>query len=322
MAQQLRVLIVGAGSVGQLYGHIFQRGGATVEVYVRPEYAEEAAEGFTVYDRSQGLDDPMKFIPEAVRTAPGQIRERHYDAIVLCIPSTGLRGEWIEEFGPATGEATVITLTPGLEDREFLGRYIDEERIGAGLITAVAYPAPMQGETAPQPGTAFWLPPMTPAFFEGPAERIDPVVSALKKGGMSARRVKNLARRAAFGSAVLIPFVAVLETQDWSLSKLRGDKEAMGLLADVVDEAIGAVEEYLGTKRPLAARLLSPLTFSGALIAAPKVPPFDLETYLRVHFTKVGEQTRLLLGEFVDQRERAGEDSPALQTLLNERTLD
>ena len=45
----LRVLVVGAGAVGQVYARHYQRGGAEVTLYVRERYRAEAARGFDLY---------------------------------------------------------------------------------------------------------------------------------------------------------------------------------------------------------------------------------------------------------------------------------
>ena len=45
----LRVCIVGAGAVGQVYGLHLQRGGAEVSFLVRDKYAEETAAGMVLH---------------------------------------------------------------------------------------------------------------------------------------------------------------------------------------------------------------------------------------------------------------------------------
>lgn len=317
----MRVLIVGAGSIGQLYGFMLQRGGAEVEVYVRPRYVDDAQRGYRIYERRKGLTSSQSFHPDGIRTSPDDVREQAYDAVILCIPSTGLRGPWFEEFATATKDATVVSLTPGLEDREFIAEYVDETRLAIGLITAVSYPAPMPGESAPDPGTAYWLPPLTPAFFQGPKERLEPILNTLSEGGMRSRRISDVTERSSFGSALLIPLVAVLETAGWSLAELRGSRQRRTLLDDAADEALSAVETHLDSRRPLPTRMLGPTTWRGILMAAPIVPPFDLETYLQVHFTKVSDQTRMILDEYIECRRRSGDSSPAL-TKLREQIGD
>ena len=312
----MRILIVGAGSIGQLYGFVLQRGGADVDVYVRPDYLDEAREGYRLYDRRKKFRISSTFRPESAFSKPDEIEGQSYDVVLICISSTGLRGEWIKEFAPATAEATFASLTPGLKDREFLEQYVDKERLVTGLITAVSYPAPLPGEEVDEPGTAYWLPPLTPAFFDGPADRVKPLLKALKQGGMSARKMRRLPERASFGSALLVPFVAVLETMDWSFDELRTSKEARETLDRCVDEALEAVEMRFDARRPLPTKLLGPFGWRCALRFAPVPPPFDLETYLKVHFTKVGDQTRMMLQDYIDERAGSELDSPALEELL------
>jgi 2-dehydropantoate 2-reductase len=47
-----------------------------------------------------------------------------------------------------------------------------------------------------------------------------------------------------------------------------------------------------------------------------KIVPFDLETYMKYHFTKVGEQTRVFLALWVTRCEAQGVQPQALKTLL------
>ena len=56
----LRLLIVGAGAVGQVYGYHLQRGGASVAFLVRPAYAEACRGGLTLYPRA-GHAGPIAF---------------------------------------------------------------------------------------------------------------------------------------------------------------------------------------------------------------------------------------------------------------------
>ncbi len=314
----MRILIVGAGSVGQLYGHMLQRGGAEVDVFVRPRHTTDARRGYRLYDRREGLDEPTTFTPAGVRSAPGEIRGESYDAILLCVPATGLRGPWFEELAAAADDdATFVSLTPGPGDREYIARFVDEGRAAVGLITALAYPAPLPGEEAAEPGTAYWLPPLTPAYFDGPESRLSPLVSTLRRGGMRARTRRNLAQLATAGTATLLPMVAVLETLDWSLDALRRSRAHRELLHRATDEALEATSDHAGSRRPAVSRLLGPKSWRALLRVAPLAPPFDLEAYLRVHFTKTRDQTQEILREYVARRQRMGRASPALETLLD-----
>lgn len=312
----MNVLIVGAGSVGQLYGFCLAQGGAEVDVYVREKYRQEALSGYVLYDRNEGLKTQLSFQPEEVLTVPADLKGRHYDAIIICVPSTGLRGTWFEELIEFSDQALIISLQPGLEDRSYVAEYAGQGRVVTGLITSVSYPAPLPGEEAPEPGTAFWFPPLVKALFQGSDPRLSEVLEILSRGGLKSEAVSDLSTRAGFASGVLTPFIAGLESVGWSFQNLRSNKEVLRRICNAINEAHELLEILLDTRRPLATRLLSPTSFRGGLIAAPRVTPFDLEIYFQVHFTKVGAQTRRFLEDYIRLRSDREMASPAITALL------
>ena len=314
----MRVLIFGAGSIGQLYGHILAQSGATVDVYVRPKYAADAESGYRLYERRKGFRDPLLFKPDQVLTTCDEVADVDYDVVLFCVSSTALRGDWLDEFAPAVGDTALVSLTPGMEDEEILLRHFSEAQLGRGMITAVSYPAPLPSDGDVEPGTAYWLPPMAPALFEGPDEVVKPLASALTKGGMKSKVVDNVSEQSRMGSAVLIPFVAVLETLGWSFKALNKSRDARRFLDQAVEEALTLMEAKFDSKRPLPFRFLGPLSWKGALIAGPVVTPFDLEEYLQVHFTKVGDQTRLFFDNYCRSCDELGIECPALEKLRDE----
>lgn len=317
----MRVLIVGAGSIGQLYGYFLQRGGAAVHVFVRPKYKEDAQRGFHLYERKKGLTDPVLFKPDQVLTEVDELQDQPYRAVILAIPSDGLRQDWFDDFTKALGHTTLVSLSPALEDQLFLENFSPKEQIINGLITAISYPAPMEGEEAEKGGTAYWFPPLTPAFFDGEDERLTPLLGALNRGGMTARKLKGLTDKAAFATALLMPAVATLETVGWSFKALRKSRERRRLLVAAAKETLAITETLTGKKRPLPMRLLSPAPLAMGLLFAPIATPFDLERYVQTHFTKVGPQTRLYLADYIRERTQNGDlKSPALEQLLQEIT--
>ncbi|WP_230469930.1 ketopantoate reductase family protein [Lujinxingia vulgaris] len=299
----MRILIVGAGSVGQLYGLHLARAGEEVHVLVRPRYAEEARLGYRLYERRRDFKQHAIFTPDGVWTDAAELPPGHFDAVILAIPSTGLRGPWLASLARQLGDATLLTLTPGLDDVQTLAEHVPPDQIARGLITSVSYPAPFPGESCPQPGTAYWFPPLTPALFEGPNDRVTPIVAALKRGHMSSRRVTGLAEKAAFGSGVLMPIVAHMETVGWSLERVREDEEKVSELVTTMSQIRAILEATLQARAPLPMRLLNPATVRLLTRLAPRVPPFDFEVYLQVHFTKVGAQTRMFLDDYIQKGE-------------------
>ena len=53
------------------------------------------------------------------------------------------------------------------------------------------------------------------------------------------------------------------------------------------------------------------------LLIAPKVTPFNLEAMLRVHFTKVGEQTRIMLQRYIEMGRQQERPHDAVEALLS-----
>jgi 2-dehydropantoate 2-reductase len=309
----MRALIVGAGAVGQVYGRCLRAGGARssdLAYLVKPVHADQARAGFTLYPlggrrhrppRSERLDG------FEVLTGPDQVAGQRWDQVYLAVSSTALRaGDWFARLVPAIGQATLVLLQPGPEDRQFVLRALPAGQLVQGTITAVAYRAPLPGEEGryPQPGTAYWLPP-APAPFSGPRERLDPVVAALRAGGMRARRVRDVEALVPFATALFMPVLAVLEQAGWSLAELgRGDRLARALRAG--REAMRVTAAQVGRRAPWPLRLVRPWAVRALLRLAPRVAPLDLQAYLRVHFTKVGDQTRDFLRHYLAGGEAAG----------------
>ena len=65
----MKVLVVGAGAVGQVYGHALARGGARVTFLVKPKHVEEARRGFVLYELNRGRA-PIRWSDFAVVTEP------------------------------------------------------------------------------------------------------------------------------------------------------------------------------------------------------------------------------------------------------------
>jgi 2-dehydropantoate 2-reductase len=158
------------------------------------------------------------------------------------------------------------------------------------------------------------FPPLSPWAFDGPAERVDAVVSALRQGGMPAAKKRGLEDELVFFTAALLVTVRSLEKKGWSLAALSAAPSAS---TKATAQALAVVERRLSQKRPLGPSLVASswLVSLGARMA-PWVVPFDLEAYLRVHFTKVAPQTRLLLGDLVREGGTLGLQVEALAALL------
>lgn len=323
----MRILMIGAGAVGQVYGHHLARGGAEVAFFVKPKYADALRKGMTLY-RLQIGRKPERERLEGCRilTSLDEVQAETWDQVWLCISTPALQGEWLEDLLAAIGGATLVVLQPGLGVRDrvlgawqrALGEGADpatlRSRVVTGLITAVAYQAPLPGDGLTEPGIAFWLPPLSPLPLGGDLARIGPVVQAFITGGCPARFAANVGQQGAIGMSLLQPLIAALEASGWSMSGLRRSP-LLGLACRASQQMLTVAAAHEGVRPPLARMLAQPWIMGIVLGLAPALVPMPFETYLKYHFTKVGEQTRELLAHNIELGERHGLDVSAMREL-------
>jgi len=309
----VRVLLVGAGSVGQVYGWHLQQAGVEVHVMVRPKYAEEARGGFVLYP--PGANVPVRFVPNGVVTSAAEVATSRWDQVWLCIASYALRGDWLPELVSAMGDATLVSLLPGLRDRDVLAPLVPPARLVIGLISFSSWHAPLANEPLPEHGMAWWHPPMTPSLFQGERAVVDAIVAALKKGGCPAA-AGDATVAAARGSSVLAPVVAAMECGGWSFAGLREARWA-GLAAAAAREAtaISCAHLHIASGPTF---FLTPTLIRVATRSVPLLTPMDFELFLKTHFGKVGEQTLLALDTWITEGRARQLPVDALSTLAGE----
>ncbi|MBL4635413.1 MAG: hypothetical protein JKY56_16250 [Kofleriaceae bacterium] len=290
----MNVLLIGAGAVGQAYGRHFHLGGAKVTFYVRPHYAEETRKGFAMYplNTRKVAKGPVRFDDFNVVTSFSDAANTQWDFVVLCMSSTALRkGTWLDELVAVIGDATLVSLCPGLQDNEFVLARVSKERAVFGLIGLTSYPGPLEGESLPSPGMVYWIPPLAKMAFSGPDVRTKEVVKVLTAGGLASKQVEDTAASAAFAGPILQMVIIGLELVGWSFVSLRKNKPMMKKSYAAMRESFSIAEKRLGTKTPLALRLIRPWNLRLVLRLIPYIVPFDMERFFEKHFTKVGDQT-------------------------------
>ncbi|TNF31110.1 MAG: ketopantoate reductase [Deltaproteobacteria bacterium] len=316
MGDAPRILLVGGGAVGQAYGFHLQRGGARVAFLLKPRHAAAARAGFAVYPlntKAGKRREPTRFSGFDVRTDVGEVAAERWDQVWLCLSSTALRAPWFDALCGAIGDATLVSLTPALDDHRYVTARYPAERVVAGMINMISYQAPLPGEVVPEPGVAYYRPGRNP--FSGPdAGRVAAVVAALSAGGWKARRVRDAARAASFGSAMMMPALVALELSGWSLAAVRRSP-ALRTAVAASGEAMRVVAAYRGESRPLSRLAMRPCVLRLVTRLAPRVLPLDVETYLRVHFEKVGDQTAFMLERYATLGAERGVPTPALEAL-------
>ncbi|MEZ4265685.1 MAG: 2-dehydropantoate 2-reductase N-terminal domain-containing protein [Myxococcota bacterium] len=312
----MKVLIVGAGAVGQVYGDILARGGAEVGFLVKPAHAGEAQDGYRLHElRLWRKPESSVFVPHAVFSGLREAAMERYDQLWLCVSSTALRKPGFSDILEKIDAKLLVALQPGLEDRRWLEERWPVDRLVRGVIPLISYQSPLPGYEDQPAGIAWWLPPATKVPFDGEKPAVAQVTKALRAGGWPARHVRRAPESAASISAVLMPHLVALEAADWSFATLKtGDRLAAAAAAS--QEALAVVSHELDLPVPGFARRVSPGWLRFLLAVAPKLVPLPLEPYLAWHFTKVGDQTRMLMGRYIARGQDAGLSTAALQSLL------
>lgn len=282
---------------------------------VRPRAAAACEAGTTLYPLvRRGEREPVTFKADSVFTSLEDVAKERWDQVWLCVPATALDEGWLLAIAGAVGEALVVALPPGLDSEPRIRRAFPGDRVVPGLIGIMSYQAPLPGEEVPRPGIAYFFPPGSPTAFGGP--HAVAVAGALRAGGCPAVTKRDVATTSVFGSCVLMPVVAALEAAGWSFAELRRGP-LLTLAAEASREAMGIASARLGVRAPLFGYLVRGWILGLVLALAPRLVPFELEAFLRHHFTKVGDQTRLLLGEYCRDGEARGLGTLALGSLAN-----
>lgn len=289
-----------------------------MSVYVRPAYVQSCRDGLVMYPLREGrvpaCADTLR--PSAVLTSPQDIAQSTWDQLWLCVSSTALEGDWLGAVLAAAPDATVVTLQPGLKDRDLLLQYVPENKLVTGLITFISWQAPLPGEhmDAP-PGIMYWLPPLTGSPFSGPRSTVKEITDTLKKGGMRASRQDNLPAQMAIAAAAMSPAMAGLESAGWSFQQFRrGD--AIRLAVAAARQSMVVAAAYHKQPPPMQRLLMQVWLLKWVVLLAPRLMPFDLQRYLQYHFTKVGDQTRAALRITVVQGQQHNLPTDSVAELL------
>ena len=317
-----RILMLGAGAVGMTYGYHLEQGGASVTYFVKPKYRESVLKPTHLYplnDGALGTCRAAEYAPSRAISSLEELTVSDYDQVWLSISSTALRSESVEAFLKklsSDGEhpPLLISLLPGIDDRKWVLERYPESKLINGMISLIAYWAPLEGEPDITPGWAFYFPPFGPSPFSGPKSGVDAVLSILKRGKQPATAHADVTGMSAFPTAVMMPLLAALELEGWKFERLAQGSWLKAAL-EAMSETLGVVEAVKGNARPLWSRVFSAFWVRAGLKVAPYLLPLPIETYLRVHFTKVGDQTLFFLKSWQTSAEEVGVSTEHLRSL-------
>lgn len=295
----MRVLVVGAGATGTVFGAALLRGGASIDYYVRPPHRERLANGIDLH--RQGFFGIRAEHEQGFRvfTSPAEVASENWDQVWFTVPSDALRQPWLDEFLPATGRATLVVLQPDPEDIAWVRAHgAGDRNIVQGLIQFSAWQSPQPHEPADRQGITYLLPPGPAAVFDSDHAESPTIAQTLTRGGLKAGTRPDLPAHAARMSALMIPLIAGLELAGWKFDRYAGHQVLTHAVA-AAHEAIAAESARFSTPPPWTFRLLLNRSAVWLLLHfMPWVPGFDTEEFLAYHFRKVDRQTRQMLDTY------------------------
>ena len=313
----MRVLVIGAGAIGQVFGYSFSMGGAEVTFLTRPKYADAARAGFVLYPMNRSAstrNTPVKFTEFSVATDQDEAMKERWDVVVLALSSVALRsGDWFDRLCDSLGDAQLLSLLAGSDDPPYILERLPEQQVSWGMLAVISFRAPLPQQDLPEPGVAFWFPWMSQLGFSG--SRLD-FLPFLAKGGMPVRVTDSVKREVAFTGAILDKTIFALESAGWSFASLISDRELMPLAVRAMHESWALASKVHGVNRPFALGLIWPMHLRFVLRLAPRVMPFDLEQFFEFHYNKVSEQQMMHLQTQVKMCADNEVENPAMRELL------
>ena len=118
-----------------------------------------------------------------------------------------------------------------------------------------------------------------------------------------------------------MPLLLGLERESWSFRQFTGTSALKDSL-NAVKETLKIAAAQSGQSVPLWRYALVPALFKTILWLGERVLPLPLETYLKYHFTKVGEQTRLFIESYIRLGQARGLPTSHLIKLNNSVPYD
>lgn len=289
-----RILIIGSGAVGAVFAHHLACAGCEVSFLVRDAYSRNSLMPRNLHQyRVFGAPKTIRQqVAVHTRAVPG------WDQLWLTLPSDALDSSWlVEQLAVFSADTPLLSWTPDFRDREKLQRLFSGP-IQHGLIGLSSFHTPLPGTTEPGEGFGYFLPPRAAILDNSSVGK--EAAAILRAGGLPAAVVKDLVWLAARSTALMVPSIAALELAGWSLARYRQDNWVdCGCSASREATVIAAA--YLDRNPGVAARLPQPVLMRTASWLAPMVMPFPLEIFLQSHFSKVGEQTRLMLDHWIEE---------------------
>jgi hypothetical protein len=318
----MKVLIVGCGAVGQVYGLALQKAGVTLGLLDQPPVAEKlnqarVQDGLSLFQVTHThRKDPILYRLKDYQVIADVVESQHFepDQIWFTTPSQVYYSDWFRDFLQQVPSKRVVCFSPEGRRPEFFTEEAGE-RVIFGGTTFMAWQGDLGGGGGRPEGVNFWRPPLGIPLV-GTQDACREVAQLLKLAGFRVTVEKPDSRSQACATAVMTAFVAGLELSGWSLRAYRKNpwlRCAVSACREAVMGQLPKAGAFLRTL--LSSSVLSACFFLAALLL-PLLFPFDLEKYLQFHYTKTREQSVILLNVFMKDAIGRGVPVTNIQSLL------
>jgi ketopantoate reductase len=301
----MRVLIVGAGSVGVVLSRaIEQQKGNDCTFLVRAG-RKPSLERFKILDARNG-ELRIRERPAVVEL--GQVRPG-FDTVLFCVRGDQLAAA-LDDLGALPAGARLATVTPGPEGLALLrARHPGHP---AARVTP-AFAAYSEADT-----TVLWIPPLVKSAvcWEEDASSsafAEELADAFEAGGVPAR-ARARAAATDLGTDAFMPLLAAYAIADYDADALTADRALLDLTGEAIGEAL-RVAGAPGIAGALARRTAAPMIRAALGSLMPRLPD-HLRIVWRVHAPKIEGQTRGMIEALVQRGHAEHRGTAALTELL------
>jgi hypothetical protein len=297
----MKVLMVGCGAVGQVFGLYLQKAGAELALFdpARTDQLKQALShgGLPVFQITRShRKDPIAHRLDKYQVLTDAVDCRRFqpDQIWFAVPSPVYHSAWFRDFLREIPSQRVVCFAPEGGRPEFFPEGGGRERLIFGGVTFMAWQGDLEGGGGRPEGVNFFLSPLA-IILAGTKDACGEAARLLKTAGLRVDVQKPGSAMQPAVTAGMTAFTAGLELAGWSLRAFRGSPW-LGRAARAAREAVLSQLPRAGFfTRLLAAYLCSTATFSFITLIMPLLFPFNIEKYLKFHYRKTRAQTLALL---------------------------
>jgi hypothetical protein len=323
----MKILIVGSGAVGQVFGLGLQKAGIELGFYARSETADKlllAQEhgGLSLFQISHSRRrNPIPHRLENYQVVMDLEGSRRFnpDQIWFTTPSSVYYSEWYQQFLKIVPSKRVVCFAPEGGRPEFIPEGESPDRFVFGGITFMAWQGDLEGGGGKPNAINFWRPPLMEIPLIGTDKACNEVSELLRASSFrSSVKKETFGKMQAALTAFLSTFVAGLELSGWSLGPFRRSQWLRGAAFASREAVLSQLAKASFSAKTLFKILTSSTIFFAATSLLPLLFPFNLEKYLKFHYLKTRDQTLALLKVYVQDGKKLGLPVENIQILLQE----